>query len=264
MPEVPEVANMSQWLCENMRGKHLTNIKVLSGRYTRKPIEGLPALKKALPLKILDVSSIGKFLWFNLSERFDIWNTLGLTGYWSRDPKNARIELVIDKKKSFYYTDNRNFGTIKISKNKNDLIAKIRSLTPDFLRDPVNLRAITNYDKSLASLLMSQTKLGSGLGTYLVSEVLYRAKLSPHRLGSELTPKQIRALEYAIAYTTKLAYKDNPITVKKINYHPEIKLKDDVFEYQVYRRKKDPKGNPVKAEKIVGDRKTWWVPAVQK
>lgn len=272
MPEGPEVAITSQYLDAKMRGKQLTAIRVLSGRYKRTPMTGLSTLKRALPLKVLEVNSRGKFMWFNLDQRFDIWNTFGLTGTWRLEPDAyARIELVVNNK-SYYFSDMRNFGTMKISKDKSALLAKIRTLTPDFLRDPVNISKIKEYDEPIVSLLMNQTKLGSGLGNYLVAESLYRAKLSPHRLGSSLTKAEIKRLEDAIKYTIKLAYKANhtgymaklEYDVKKVNYHPEIKLGKDTFQFNVYQKKKDPKGHPVIADEIVPGRSTYWVPAIQK
>lgn len=272
MPEGPEITVTAQFLDESMRGKKLTDIKIVSGRYKRNKLEGLSALKKALPLKILNVSSRGKFMWFNLSERFDIWNTFGLTGMWRLEPDDyTRITMQVGNK-TYYFSDMRNFGTFKISRDKNALLAKIRSLSPDFLRDPVDLSGIVKYDQNLVSLLMSQTKLGSGLGNYLVAEILYRAKLSPHRLGSSLTKKEIKALENSIKYTIKLAYKDNDTGYmsaldydsKRVNYHPDVKLGNAKFQFQVYKQRTDPKGNPVKAEKIINGRTTYWVPAVQR
>lgn len=272
MPEGPEVAITSQYLDSKMRGKQLTDIKVLSGRYKRTPMTGLASLKRALPLKVLEVNSRGKFMWFNLEERFDIWNTFGLTGMWRLEKDTyARIELKMGNK-SFYFSDMRNFGTMKVSKDKAALMTKLRSLTPDFLRDPVNLSKINQYDTPVAALLMDQTKLGSGLGNYLVAESLYRARLSPHRLGSSLTRAEIKRLEDAIKYTIKLAYKDNHVgymaqleyDVKKINYHPEVKLGKDTFQFNVYQQKTDPKGRKVIADEIVPGRYTYWCPSIQK
>ena len=47
------------------------------------------------------------------------------------------------------------------------------------------------------------------------------------------------------------------------DYYPEIELGADEFEFLVYRKKNDPLGNDVKAEKIIGDRTTYWAPNVQ-
>jgi formamidopyrimidine-DNA glycosylase len=173
----------------------------------------------------------------------------------------------------------RNFGTFKFTQDRNALEKKLAELTPDFLRDDFDLSPIQKYNSPIVKILMDQTKVGSGLGNYLVPEILYRAKLSPHRLGSSLSNRDVENLTYWIKYITKLSYVDNHIgymvnledeaeTIKKKDYHPEIKLKDKTFEFNVYRRKTDLKGNKVKAEVIIqsgkNKRTTYWVPAVQK
>ena len=124
-------------------------------------------------------------------------------------------------------------------------------------------------------VLMDQKKVGSGIGNYLAAEILYRAKISPHRLASSLTEEEIKDLTYWIKYMTKLCYVDNHIgymvdleeeanKIDRVNYHPSIKLKKEEFEFQVYGLKKDPLGNPVKADKgIVKGRTTYWVPKIQ-
>jgi hypothetical protein len=52
--------------------------------------------------------------------------------------------------------------------------------------------------------------------------------------------------------------------VERFDYHPDIELEEDTFEFQVYKRKVDPLGNEVLADKIIGNRSTYWVPNVQK
>ena len=274
MPEGPEITVTAQYLSANMRGKMMSDMTILSGRYQKKKPEGLTKFKKALPLKVIGVSSRGKFMWISLDGGYDLWFTFGLTGMWSREKsKHSRIKLVVDDE-DYYFSDTLSYGTIKISQDKNALLAKIQSLTPDFLQDSFDLRSIKQYDEPVIKLLNNQTKIGSGLGNYLTAEILYRAKISPHRLGSKLSPKQISDLEYWIKYVTKIAYLnkdlgymdkiDPEITdIKRRNYHPEIKPTTD-FEFLVYKRKTDPKGNKVKAEQILPGRTTYWVPAVQK
>ena len=96
---------------------------------------------------------------------------------------------------------------------------------------------------------MNQTKIGSGIGNYLAAEILYRAKISPHRLGTDMSEDDLDNLTFWIKYMVKLAYTDNHAgyvyptngsllhkyminledegsKIKRKNYHPEIKLKE--------------------------------------
>lgn len=280
MPEVAEIALTAEILNKYFRGKILISFDFVSGRYTRRDPVGYHDFSDDLPLKIVEIDSRGKFMWFDLVDKYGnhwyIWNTFGLTGMWSRkESKYVRAVLTFKNDKVVYFMDMRNFGTFKFSTNKEDLDNKLLKLSPDFLKDDdFDLDSIRKYKIPIVKILMDQKKIGSGLGNYLVAEILYRAKLSPHRLGVNLTNQDIENLTYWIKYVVKLSYMDNNIgymtnlkdearKLKKRNYHPDIELRDDTFGFLVYRQKEDPYGNPVKGEKINSGRTTYWVPAVQ-
>lgn len=291
MPEAPEIALTAEILCKYLCNNTLSKISFETGRYTKAPPVGYKEFQKLMDkksMKLVKIDTVGKFIWFDFSykEKDDIkhyymWNTLGLTGLWTLyRPKTCRVKFVFrdsdDKKVCAYYSDSRNFGTFKFTDDKTALKKKVEGLKPDLLKDDFDLADIRKYKYPVVKILMDQDRVGSGLGNYLVAEALYRAKLNPHTLGSDLTDKQIEDLIYAIKYTTKLAYEHNEIgyminldkegsKLKKQNYHPEIKLKkNDEFEFQVYRRKEDLLGNPVKGDTIIKGRTTYWVPKVQK
>lgn len=285
MPEVCEVALTAEILSKHLKGKEIINIEFVSGRYgpnRTKPVNFL-SFKKKLPMKITRVDSKGKFLWFELendTDQWTIWNTLGLTGMWSVSKVDApRLVLTTSDNKKIYYEDARNFGTFKFSSDMKQLIQKLKTLGPDFLKGEkfkMNLiKNKRNADKNIISILMDQKKIGSGIGNYLSVEILYRAKISPLRKCENISDKEIESLEYWIKYLVKLCYESNYTgymeglekeakKIKRKNYHSDIIIEEDDFEYQVYRRKTDPKGNKVVADKIIKGRTTYWVPNIQK
>lgn len=288
MPEIAEVALTAEILEKYFKNKTLLAFDFISGRYTKKSPEGYDDFMEALPLKVKKINSRGKFLWFELynpkektEKSWYIWNTFGLTGLWSLyEPEHARAMLAFKNEEVAFFSDTRNFGTLKFSTDKKALKKKLESLSPDFLKDDdFDLYKINKYKIPIVKILMDQKKIGSGIGNYLVAEILYRAKLSPHRKGNSLTSDEIDNLEYWIKYVIKLSYVDNHIgymvnleeeaqKLKRTNYHPDIKLKEKTFEFLIYHKKEDPFGNKIKAEKIIGSgknkRTTYWVPAVQK
>lgn len=279
MPEVAEIALTAEILNKYLKNKSILAFDFIGGRYTKKDPVGYQDFLDNLPLQIKKIDSKGKFLWFELvnnkKQNWYIFNTFGLTGMWSlEEPKYTKAIVSYDSG-VVYFSDVRNFGTFKFTKNKNELKKKLDKLAPDFLKSDVDISKIRNYKIPIVKILMDQTKIGSGLGNYLVPEILYRAKISPHRLGSSLSKNEIAKLEYNIDYTTKLAYIDNHVgyminledeanKLKRKNYHSYIKLKNKTFEFLVYRQKVDPKGNPVKRESIIKGRTTYWVPIIQK
>jgi len=83
MPEVIEVRKTRDFLLKIMKNKYIEEINILKGRYkTHKPFELYNKIKKMLPLKVLDIKTKGKFMYFVLEHDFYIYSTLGLTGGW--------------------------------------------------------------------------------------------------------------------------------------------------------------------------------------
>ena len=280
MPEVSEVALTVEILSKHLKGKILISFDFVEGRFLRSPPKNFKKFNKALPLRVKKIDSKGKFIWFDLADENDqhwyIFNTLGLTGMWSlSEAKYTKAILSFTKNKIAYFSDLRNFGTFIFTDNQDVLEKKLDTLGPDFLKQDFDISDIQTYDVPIIKLLMDQTKLGSGLGNYLTAEILYRAKLSPKRLGSSLSNSDVTRLTRWIKYTVKLSYVDNHIgymknlekeadKIRRKNYHPDIKLKKKEFEFLVYRQKTDPFGNKVKADNIIKGRTTYWVPKVQK
>jgi DNA-formamidopyrimidine glycosylase len=305
MPELCEVVFTAQLLSSKLVGKTLDKISVLSGRYSHQHLKGIDLIKKYAPLTINKVDSKGKFLWFTLESQNDntilyIMCTLGQTGEFSFNKnKSTRVHFdIINKSKQIdlYYNDQRNFGTISITSSLGVLDKKLNSLSRDLLKSTYTLKDFTasinkyksksdaRYNHPIVKVLMDQStnSLGSGIGNYLSSSVLYRAKISPYRSIGSLSKTEIKKLYNSIKYVLKLCYLTNTIGYMenfkdyideykaKIksgqypNYLPEIDIKKDIFQFDVYRKHKDLKGNNVEIAKIIKGRSTYWVPAVQK
>jgi len=281
-------------------GHNITKIKIVSGRYLKKSITGLDNL--TFPLKIISINTKGKFLWFVLkNDKGDICyllNTFGLTGEWSFDKlEHCSVKFTIKKNDNadelyLYFCDVRNFGTIQFTNNDKILNKKLNELAPDMLQSNISEKDFTDIIKSLKNkkqkivqVLMSQNKktgIISGLGNYLVPEILYRARISPHKKINELSSNDISILYAKIKYVLKLCYltnntpyvahlssflkkhTDNVKKGKYPNYLRDVKIGNDKFQFLVYRKKIDLDGNEIIGEKILNGRTTYWCPSVQK
>lgn len=284
MPEGPEVALTAEILNKKLKNKTLVSFDFVAGRYgpDGTPPEGFNKFEKNLPMKLIKVNSKGKFMWMEFEgekSNWYVWNTFGLKGMWSFfEPKNCRAMLTFSKENLVaYYSDSIGYGTFYFSKDKAELDKKLKTLGPDFLKESdIDFSALSKYHKPIAEILSDQKKIGSGIGQYLIAEILYRAKISPTHISSTLTEDEIKNLKYWIAYMMKLSYESNDIgyminltdesaKLQKKNYHPEIKLKksDKKFAYMVYQKKTDPLGNKVKTVKM-SKGLVHWVPKIQK
>jgi formamidopyrimidine-DNA glycosylase len=176
MPEIVEVRKTRDFLSKIMKNKYIKSISILKGRYkTHKPFELYYKIKNNLPLKVLDIKTKGKFMYFILEHDFYIFSTLGLTGGWTyklnnstknskkvgnyKFPKlldyilkenyekyhktsinNLNIEFKIKgSDKIVYYYDSLSFGTLKVIDNKEELEKKLNQIGPDIMDDTTTI-----------------------------------------------------------------------------------------------------------------------------
>jgi formamidopyrimidine-DNA glycosylase len=309
MPEVSEVCILSQYLNTKLQGRTLKKMEILSGKYTKNKIKNSKLLDGSEDYIIENVDSKGKQLWMTLRNKKNdnlvyLLSHLGMTGFWNfQKNSSSRIQFEIsnedDTKTYFlYYDDDRNFGNIEITDSDIEFNDKIDGLAPDALKTKYSIDDFVDWykdfvnksksraDKNITLTLLKQKKsegIVSGIGNYLVAEILYESKISPHRTLGSLSKSEIKNLGKAIQYITKLSYYNNmtgymthfddfiKIHKERVdkgiypNFHEHIKLKkNEKFKFKVYRKNTDPLGNEVEADKsIQKTRTTYWVPNVQ-
>lgn len=312
MPEICEVALTAQYLMTKLKDRFITGIRVVAGKYTHQNLSGKNLISEHKPLKVIKIDSKGKFMWFELEDnnhkerKIYILNNFGLTGEWSfHEDKSDRVIFDIEtepnsksnKAYELHYADSRNFGLLQITDNYQILKDKIDKLAPDLLKTNFTAENFIDWvhdylkkskkrkDVPIVKALLRQDKkdgIVSGIGNYLSSEILYRAKISPYTPVGKLSDQNLRTLANTIKRVIKLCYMSN-ITgyMKKLtnfvqkhekkvkegifpDYHPDVKLKkDEKFEFLVYNRDEDKYGNKVEKDTIDGTRTTYWVHIIQ-
>lgn len=305
MPECPEVTILSHYLKDKLIGNKISKISVMSGKYLNKNITGKDFLNGTNKYIVSNVDSKGKVLYFTLKhDKNEIYfvSHLGMSGEWSfTESSSDRIQLTCENETNdefkLCYVDSRNFGNIEIL-NKNEFKKRIDKLAPDVLKTEFTnedfVAIVNNYLKKsktreLQLIFKVFTKqnlsdgLFSGLGNYLIPEILYDAKISPYRTMNSLSIDDLLRLAHSIKYITKLSYYNNKTgymtnfgnyiekhkkgvddgTYK--NYHSDIILKKtDVFNFKIYLKKTDPLGNNVEKDKTLNKgRTTHWVKNIQ-
>jgi formamidopyrimidine-DNA glycosylase len=309
MPEGPEICLLSQYLSTVLRGKILLKLVILSGKYATNPFNNAHLLDGSNNYVIKDVNSKGKLIYFELEHVITkkiiyLTSHLGLSGFWTINPttdKSWRILINISDDIMLFYQDDRNFGNINVYDDYALFMDKINTLAPDIVKTNINtndlLSIFTEYinntkkDPYIVNLLMDQNAIVSGIGNYLMAEILYNAKISPFRKLKSLSKEEILTLSMSIKYIVKLAYYNNStgymtqfdkvfvngkyidfveyhkqnIGVLYPNYHQDIILNtNDKFIFEVYGKKIDKYGHKVEADKTLQKgRSTYWTPTVQ-
>lgn len=309
MPELIEVFLTASYLNKVTQGQTIKSIKIDKQKYHKKLSHSIKKLVDDEP-KIVKVESKGKFMWFELDNDMFLICRFGLGGYWTKiksinNHVSIKLGGCVNDENCCIHFNNIGFGLFDIA-NEEELEKEIDKLGDDFLHveinDDVMYERIHKYvfpksDKTppktsnirkqhkIVKVLMNQNKnsgLGSGIGNYLVAEILYKASMSPHTtIGFMLENKNsIHSLCKAIKYTIKnTLYNYNieyfkgiddefvehidKLRKNKNRYYKDTKIPKS-FEFNVYGKEFDKKGNKVIVEEINGKRKTYWSPSVQK
>jgi DNA-formamidopyrimidine glycosylase len=261
MPEGVEVRIITNDLRSVIQHKELTEINILGGKYIKKNIQGCP---DKFPITVKDVKCKGKFIYFVFSNGSYLFNTLGLSGYWTTksDIKHNNVEFKFGKM-SVFFNDMRNFGTLKFVDKKIELDKKLKELGNDMFEESTTFEIFKNVimkkkKQNITKVLMNQ-KIISGIGNYIKSESLYRSEISPHRSIENLTVGELQSLYDEIKNVIKESYAQKGVK----NY---TESGDGTYNnsFKVYGQKKDPNGNLVKRFTSLDGRTTHWVESVQK
>lgn len=238
----------------------------MSGRYLKKPIDGIDHIQDGIPIKVIGAGCHGKFLYWILENDLSIWNTLGLTGEWSNQrKKHSRVRISLDGK-DIYYNDTRNFGTLKIVKGRKPLVQKLQSLGPDLLAEECSNEKFIEQlrlknSKTIVEALMDQSVV-AGVGNYIKADALWLARISPHREVSTLSDESLSNLNKCIRKIMTTSFEMGGATIYTYKNFDGT-TGEYGSRFLVYNRKVDPDGNLIIKETTKDKRTTHWSPDVQ-
>ncbi len=228
-------------------------------------------------LKIKDVQTKGKFIYFTLDHDWYIWNTLGMSGTWTTKFSKKHVALTIHTMKKadddgcftvpIGFIDSRHFGTVKFVKGQKPTEDKLKTLGYDPFDGlpPLNifdaLKRKKWAEKPIAQVMMDQT-LFAGVGNYIRAEALYAAKISPWRLSKDLSLQEVVVLTKHITTIMVNSYNSNGATIAT---YRDANGNSGTFSsrFACYGRKVDPNGNPIITEETADKRTIHWCPNVQ-
>lgn len=272
MPEGPEI-KFEYDRIKGIKNHKLLKIEILSGRYIRHPLgKTFKQLCNLLPLQISDMGVKGKTIWWLFENNMGIVVTHGMSGGWKIDhsiqreysgrwfqEKHDRVRFTFDNT-TITFNDMRNFGTIRITTNKEELDTLLNELGPSILDQPTETafwnRFVVKYNKKQIGYLLMEQSIISGIGNYLRADILWYAKISPYRTLESLSNKDKKQL-YKYAISVPLYH------YQFMKKHHEIFPEGREKTFIIYGQEKDPHGNQVVHEKM-GARTIHWVPAYQK
>lgn len=263
MPELPEVERGRRIAQSVVLNRVLVKVRVADDPIV---VQGIKPRTLAAKLKGRTVRAAhrrGKYLWFEMDGGPSPIFHFGLTGQFiahddAKPPRYWKINLTTDDGRQLAMTNRRRLGRIRLADEPLE-DASIGKLGFDPLLDmpPAGVLhgLIVKRDVPLKALLLDQS-FAAGVGNWIADEVLYQAKLSPHRRSREMTPTQTRRLRTCL----------NRIVTRAV----EVDADKDRFPRTWlfhYRWGKQADATTARGQEIVhetvGGRTTAWVPQVQ-
>lgn len=291
MPEGPEVRAITDKLSAKLTG---TTLIGMGWDQSSKYSNGLPKydqLSICLPMTVEDVTCKGKQIFFRFSKeyllndqrythRVYLNSTLGLEGKWSwtrgthsnfwlvigRRIENlyGSLDLIIDRQ-VIYFDDSRHFGNITLM-SEHEYQEKLRKIGPDLLAENISLdrwekefRSTRRYKMQICEFLMKQEYF-SGIGNYLKSEILYRSRIKPDRILSNISDGEMSHILQKSMEILRESYSYNGLTIRS---YSDPDGEKGTFPRQIYERDVDSLGNKIIKSKFKDGRTTHWVPEIQ-
>ncbi|RYZ64693.1 MAG: hypothetical protein EOP09_15530 [Proteobacteria bacterium] len=188
-----------------------------------------------------------------------LWSEPKRDDFSERFPSFCRLRFATQDGVEIAFTDPRRFGRIRLTEDPAQDPA-LSKLGFDPLVSPVSLaelvKVLSKRKAPLKAVLLDQGVF-AGVGNWIADEVLFQAKLSPHRLANSLSKPEV----------TRLRTKLFSIVERAVGLHADYDRYPKTWLFH-HRWGKDSEAKTSKGAKIVhdtiGGRTTAWVPSIQK
>jgi len=246
-------------------GKRIERVGVVDDRIVFADTAPRTFARKLKGRRVTAASRRGKQMWLELDER--PWPLLhfGMTGGFveyesTKDrPRFWKVEFVTEDGRRLAMTNARRLGRIRLQDDPLNEVP-ICKLGFDPLLDmpsPGRFVGLVQARKAPLKAILLDQGFAAGVGNWIADEVLYQAKLSPHRTGSDLTDAEAKRMRTKLGLVIRKAVE---VDANKKRF-PHTWL----FHHRWGRPEdaKTAKGELIEHETIAG-RTTAWAPSVQK
>jgi formamidopyrimidine-DNA glycosylase len=267
MPELPEVETIRRQLGPRLAGRTLATVDVLDPRLTR-PLDPREVAAELQGERVAGVERRGKYLVLLLEGGGALLVHLRMTGSFGFEPTSHERAIVqLDDGTRLVYRDVRRFGTwLVVPADGLDPYLDGKNgpepLEPGFTTAWLTSR-LARRRAPLKAVLLDQ-RVVAGLGNIYADEALWRARLSPLRLASNLDPEEVRRLHRAIRVALRTGIDRQGSTLRDYAT-PDGSSGAMQREFRVYAREGEPcprcRG-PIAKTRVAG-RGTWFCPRCQ-
>ena len=204
MPELPEVETVRRGLHQLISGYRIVDALDLHPRTLK--AESIAPLSTLNGARITGTGRRGKFLWITLDRPFVLVAHLGMSGQFliaQKDrpaAKHIRAQFALKKSlrsRELLFNDQRTFGWLSVEQLTDGVPSSAQHIALDPFDPGFDYQeTITKFAQRrvrIKTALLNQ-EIMSGVGNINADEALWRAKVHPESLTSELSRKKITAV----------------------------------------------------------------------
>ena len=211
MPELPEVETIRAGLEGRVTGARIVKVELLWAGCVATP--SAEELAAELPGRTIErAGRRGKFLVLDLDAGAALTVHLRMTGRLriARDGEargaHLRAAITLDRGDELWFEDQRKFGRLYFTRDRDELAAVLSKLGPEPLEAsftrPALSKLLTGRRAQLKPLLLNQGFI-AGMGNIYVDEALFRARLHPLRRSDSLSAAEAGRLHEAIVHALR-------------------------------------------------------------
>jgi formamidopyrimidine-DNA glycosylase len=201
MPELPEVETIKKQLADLVVGEVVERVEVRREKSLRgdsRLIEGR---------KIIEITRVGKYLFFHTDKRTGIEGHLKMTGRMIvangkeyETAKHTRVVMHFRGGKKLYFWDVRVFGYLEIvydSRQQESKRTQKIGKEPWDLTHAEFLTLTQRYARPIKNLILDQALI-SGVGNIYANDALWKARIDPRRPANSLKMSEAKLLLLAL------------------------------------------------------------------
>ncbi len=274
MPELPEVEATRRGLEPHLAGVRIVEAQSRRSRMLRRQPRERDFADRLRGRRVLGLRRRGKFIFVDLEGDLTWVIHLGMSGRMEvaepGEPEAPHTNVVIRTSRAeIRFVDPRTFGFMAVLTPDEFRDSSLNSLGPDALTDLPRSRTLAaglaNRAPAIKTLLLDQ-RLLAGLGNIYADEVLFRARVAPHRAGGSLQMEEIKAVRAAIRPVLQAGLKHGGTSLKDRAYLlPDGRAGEYLDRLKVYGREDEPChrcGTPIRRS-VIGQRSSYWCPSCQ-
>ena len=218
MPELPEVEHVVRALRRSVSGSIIIASEITLPKIIA-PLSPAQFSRKLKGKRINAVNRRGKYILIELDAGLILAVHLRMTGQFlvlkTEDdlPRHAHAVFYLKDERRLVFRDQRQFGVMRLA-TRADLVAMkgIVELAPEPFSEDFSVAylktILARSQRTLKTLLLDQTKV-LGLGNIYAAEALFRARINPFKVASELSSRRVARLHQAIRDVLRAAVSGN-------------------------------------------------------